>query len=199
MLGWLKRLPGGLMIVPLLFGAILCTIDRAHLPVIQEVLRWLGASPIGNAEGRESYEFLQIGGFATALTGIGAPTLIAMFLVCVSAQMDFRVGRSAIKKGAIITITKLLVAIACGYAIAASSDRFDGWFGLSLVAVLAAMSNGNGGLYLALTGQYGDRGEENGTGVILTGEENGTGVILTGRPLILLASASCGGVPPDAS
>ncbi|HBJ36785.1 MAG TPA: 2-keto-3-deoxygluconate permease [Planctomycetaceae bacterium] len=166
MLVWLKRLPGGLMIVPLLLGAILCTIDRAHLAVIEEVLRWLGASPIANADGRESYEFLQIGGFATALTGIGAPTLIAMFLVCVSAQMDFGVGRSAIKKGAIITTTKLLVAIACGYAIAVSSDRFHGWFGLSLVAVLAAMSNGNGGLYLALTGQYGDRSDVGAVSVI---------------------------------
>jgi 2-keto-3-deoxygluconate permease len=43
MLGWFKRLPGGLMIVPLLLGALLFTVDRAHLLAIEEVLRRLGA------------------------------------------------------------------------------------------------------------------------------------------------------------
>lgn len=165
----LKRIPGGLMIIPLLIGAILSTIDRSHWQPFQWLLRFIGAPPIPNSTrvaGGEVFEFLQIGGFATALTGAGASTLIAMFLVCVSAQMDFGVGRRAVKKGAIITVVKLFVAIGCGYALAATSDPFNGWFGLSLVAVLAAMSNGNGGLYLALTGQYGDRSDVGAVSVI---------------------------------
>ena len=163
---WLKRVPGGLMIVPLLIGAVLSTIDRAHLSPIQQVLRWLGTAPIASEDGVEQYEFLQIGGFATALTSVGAMTLIAMFLVCVASQMDFRVGRHAVKKGAIIASVKLLVAIGCGYALATTSDPFDGWLGLSLVAVLAGMSNGNGGLFLALTGQYGTRSDVGAVSVI---------------------------------
>ncbi len=166
MLAGLKRVPGGLMIIPLMIGALLSTLDRAHLEPIQQALRWLGAPPVESADGVERYEFLQIGGFATALTGVGATTLIAMFLVCVAAQMNFSVGRDAVKKGAIITAVKLLVAIGCGYALAVTSDPFHGWLGLSLVAVIAAMSNGNGGLYLALTGQYGTRSDVGAVSVI---------------------------------
>jgi 2-keto-3-deoxygluconate permease len=166
MLTLLRRIPGGLMIIPLMIGAVLSTIDRAHIGPVQQALKMLGAPPIGTVDGVEQYEFLEIGGFATALTSVGATTLIAMFLVCVAAQMDFRVGRQAVKKGAIITGVKLLVAIGCGYSLASTSDPFHGWFGLSLVAVLAAMSNGNGGLYLALTGQYGTRSDVGAVSVI---------------------------------
>jgi 2-keto-3-deoxygluconate permease len=160
MLHVLRQIPGGLMVVPLLLGAVLATIDRAHLPPVQNALRALGAPPASTTDdGTDVYEFLKIGGFATALTGPGATTLIAMFLVCVTSQMDFRIGQRAVKKGLILTIVKYLVAIACGYALAATSDSYNGWLGLSLMTVIAAMSNGNGGLYLALTGMYGDRSD----------------------------------------
>ncbi len=167
MMHWLRRIPGGLMIVPLLLGAVLSTIDRAHMAPVQQVLRALGAPPVvSKGNGGEAYEFLQIGGFATALTGVGATTLIAMFLVCVTSQMNFRIGKRAVKKGLIITTAKLLVAIACGYALAIGSDPYEGWLGLSLMTVIAAMSNGNGGLYLALTGMYGDRSDVGAVSVI---------------------------------
>lgn len=167
MIHWLRRIPGGLMIVPLLLGAVLSTIDRAHLTWVQQILRSLGASPVASHDGGgEVYEFLQIGGFATALTGVGATTLIAMFLVCVTSQMNFRIGRRAVKKGLIITTVKFLVAVACGYALATASDPYQGWLGLSLMTVIAAMSNGNGGLYLALTGMYGDRSDVGAVSVI---------------------------------
>jgi len=155
------------MIVPLLVGAILNTIDKAHLAWIEGLLQALGTTPVEDpATGEAHFEFLEIGGFASSLAGRGATTLIAMFLVCVASQMNFRVGGRAIKKGAIITVAKLAVAIGCGYLIAAGSDEFDGWLGLSIVAIIAAMSNGNGGLYLALTGEYGDRSDVGAVSVI---------------------------------
>ncbi|TWU08101.1 2-keto-3-deoxygluconate permease [Stieleria varia] len=117
---WFKRVPGGLMIIPILIGAALSTVDRVHFEPVQQILRWVGVPPVESVDGVEKYEFLQIGGFATALTSVGATTLIVMFLVCVSAQMDVGVGRNAIQKGAIRTSTELFVAIACGYAIAAA-------------------------------------------------------------------------------
>ncbi|MEM9702141.1 MAG: 2-keto-3-deoxygluconate permease, partial [Planctomycetota bacterium] len=117
--------------------------------------------------GGEPYsKALRIGGFATALTGPAAVTLIAAFLVCVASQMDFGVDARSLKKGVTITLTKLGVAIACGSLLAATSDPFDGWLGLSTVAVVAAMPNGNGGLYLALTGQYGDRSDVGAVSVV---------------------------------
>lgn len=124
MLKVLQRVPGGLMIIPLLIGAFLSTIDRTHLEPIQQSLQWLGAPPLSTVDGINRYEFLEIGGFATALTSVGATTLIAMFLVCVAAQIDFRVGSEAVKKGAIITVVKLLVAISCGYASRSSHSRW---------------------------------------------------------------------------
>lgn len=167
MLALLKKIPGGLMIVPLVIGALLHTIDEAHLPWMQDALAWLGAPGKENPEtGETSYELLKIGGFATALTGSGATTLIAMFLVCVAAQMNFRIGGRALKKGAIITTTKLAIAVGCGYGMALLFDPFTGLLGLSLVSIVAAMSNGNGGLYLALTGQYGDRSDVGAVAVI---------------------------------
>ena len=41
----MEKVPGGLMIVPLLLGATLNTIDQLHLPFVQNILKWLGAAP----------------------------------------------------------------------------------------------------------------------------------------------------------
>lgn len=166
MLRFLKKIPGALMVVPLLLGALLNTVDQAHLPFLEAVLRWLGAAPVTGENGELHYEFLNIGGFTTGLTKGGALPLIGVFLVCVASQMNFKTGRDSLKKGAIITTSKLLVAIAVGYLVGMLTDPFEGFLGLSTVAIIAAMSNGNGGLYLALTGQYGDRSDVGAVSVI---------------------------------
>ena len=156
-----ERVPGGLMVVPLLLGALLNTIDQAHLAPVEEAVKWIGIEP--SKEGH--FEFLGIGGFTGGLIrGPGVITLIALFLVCVGSQMNFRIGGRAIKKGFFITGTKLVVAIAVGWAIGLLFDPFGrpehgAFLGLSVVAVIAALSNGNGGLYAALTGQYGNRSD----------------------------------------
>lgn len=163
----LSRLPGALMVIPLLVGALLNTLDQAHLWPVEYFLEALGTPPVVDAiTGESHYEILAIGGFTSSLAGAGATTLIAMFLVCVASQMDFRVGRRALHKGIVVTATKLVVAVASGYLLATLSNEFEGFLGLSLVAVVAAMSNGNGGLYLALTGQYGERSDVGAVAVI---------------------------------
>jgi 2-keto-3-deoxygluconate permease len=169
----IERIPGGLMVVPLLLGALLNTLDEAHLPPVQTALRWLGAprakavDPLtGKLVETEYYELLQMGGFTTALFKNGALCLIGLFLVCVGAQMNFRVGRRALKKGLIITSSKWGIAVAVGYAVGAASDPFSGLLGLSTMTIIAAMSNGNGGLYAALTSQYGNRSDVGALSVI---------------------------------
>jgi 2-keto-3-deoxygluconate permease len=158
----IEKVPGGIMVVPLMLGALLNTIDQAHLPPLQSLLRTLGAPPTPSGH----YEFLRIGGFTEALFKNGALALIGLFLVCVGAQMNFRVGRRALKKGLVITGAKLGTAVAVGYAIGALTNPFNGFLGLSMVAIIAAMENGNGGMYVALTGEYGNRSDVGAISVI---------------------------------
>lgn len=151
----IEKVPGGLMVVPLMLGAVLNTIDQAHLPWIQNALKALGAPQ--TEEG--FYEFLRIGGFTEELFKTGSLTLIALFLFCAGSQMNLRVGGKALKKGVLITSSKYLTGLAVGYAFGLFFDPMDGLLGLSTMAIIAAMTNSNGGMYAALTGQYGNRSD----------------------------------------
>ena len=100
---------------------------------------------------------LGIGGFTTALFRDGANALIGAFLLCMGAGISFRATPKIFKKGVVITLTKFLVAVGAGYIIGKFS--MNSLPGLSFLAVVAAMSNSNGGLYAALTGEYGDESD----------------------------------------
>ncbi len=159
----IERIPGGLMLVPLLLGAALNTLDQAHLPWLESALRAMGAAPAKSGH----YEFLRVGAvaaegvpsFTESLFKTGALTLIALFLFCVGSQMTVRIGARALGKGALLTGTKFVVGTLAGYALGRLSDPFHGFLGLSTLAVIAAMTNGNGGLFAALAGQYGNRSD----------------------------------------
>lgn len=152
----IQKIPGGLMVVPLMFGVLLNTIDQMHIPFIMDILKWIGAPQQKNGV----YEFLRIGSFSEALFKNGALTLIACFLFCSGTQMNLRMGGMALKKGAILTTSKYFVGLGVGFLWGIlSGDMFNGFLGLSTMAIIAALTNGNGGLYGALTGQFGNRSD----------------------------------------
>ncbi|MDX2019776.1 MAG: 2-keto-3-deoxygluconate permease [Deltaproteobacteria bacterium] len=163
----LARVPGGLMLVPLLIGTSLNTVEQLHVTAIEATLGWLGVEPTTHAaDGHLHRSFLNIGGFTSALAGPGATTLIALFLVCVASQMDFGVGRKAVKKGFTLMLTKWVVGVATAYGLTAFGDGFHGPFGLTTMTIIAGMTNANGGLYMALTSKYGDRSDVGAISVI---------------------------------
>lgn len=123
-----KKIPGGLMIIPLLLGAIFNTFAP---------------------------EALEIGGFSTAMFKTGANAILGVFLFCNGAQINVKQAGSALGKGIGLTLTKFVLGAAIG--ILANQLFGDaGFWTISPLAMVAAITNSNGGLYSALASQYGD-------------------------------------------
>ncbi|MDV3428131.1 MAG: 2-keto-3-deoxygluconate permease [Bacillota bacterium] len=123
-----KKIPGGLMVVPLLLGALINTLFP---------------------------QALQIGGFTTNLFKSGAMPILAAFLFCNGAQINAKQAGSPLIKGVALTLSKFLIGAVLGVLV----NKFfgpSGVLGIAPLAIIAAITNSNGGLYAALAGQYGD-------------------------------------------
>lgn len=128
----IEKVPGGMMVVPLLIGSLLVTF-------------FPGAPKT-------------FGSFTGALF-TGALPILAVFYVCMGASIDIKATPYILKKGGALFATK----IACGMIAGVVLGRLIGeqpisagmFAGLSTLAVVAALNDTNGGLYMALMGQYG--------------------------------------------
>ena len=134
-----KKIPGGLMVVPLLLGAVINTFFGNSILGLTEAGIW------------NWYD----GTFTTYLWKSGAMPILAVFLFCNGATIDFKKAGVPLAKGAIITAVKVLIGIAIGLLVN-SVWGADGILGLTPLAIVAAIANSNGGLYASLAGEYGD-------------------------------------------
>lgn len=124
-----KKVPGGLMVVPLFLGTILNT----FFP-----------------------NFLKLGGLHSAVfSNSGASTAMAIFFVCVGTQIQFKQAPEAIKRGGVLVVTKYAAGVILGYIVGKVAGP-AGILGISSLAIISSVTNGNGGMFTALMGQYGD-------------------------------------------
>lgn len=124
----MQRIPGGLMLLPLILGAIIGTFAP---------------------------DALSIGGFTTALFKNSALPLIALLIFATGTQVNMRTGGPVLATAGTILLMKTIVP-ATLIIILARFVGLDGIWGVSILAMLAAFDNSNGGLWLAYTGQYGE-------------------------------------------
>lgn len=139
----LQRLPGGMMLIPLILGSIVRTIAPG---------------------------FLGLGSFTSALFRDGALPLIALLIVATGAQINLRQSSGVLARSGVLLVAKVLIPGLLAILYGTVFGR-DGILGLSFLAVLIAVINSNGGLWLALTGQYGD--EEDRGAYIASGLNDG--------------------------
>lgn len=123
----IEKIPGGMMIVPLFLGVIM----NSLFP-----------------------ELLDIGGLTTELAR-GSSTLIAAFLLCMGAGINIKAVPLSLKKGAAITFSKFAVGMGIGVGVIYIFGK-EGFLGLSALAIIAGMTNSNGGLFAALASEFGD-------------------------------------------
>ena len=124
----MNRIPGGLMLVPLVLGSIVGTLAPGAL---------------------------EIGSFTTALFKDGALALIALLIFMTGTQVTGRTGGPVLAHAGVVLLMKSLIPAAVIVGIG-SVVGLDGILGISVLAMLASFDNSNGGLWLAFTGRYGD-------------------------------------------
>lgn len=129
---FLKRVPAGMMVIPLLLGSLLNTL-------------FPGA--------------LQIGGLTTAVfSSVGTNTLLGAQLFCMGTALQVKDMPKVLKRGGILLISKFLIGAGLGILIGKMFGS-AGIIGLTTLSVVSAVTNSNGSVYLTLMGNYGDQAD----------------------------------------
>jgi 2-keto-3-deoxygluconate permease len=130
----LDKIPGGMLIIPLLIGSIIRTISPT-LP--------------NNTLLKNSFT----GGLM-----FGTVALLGAFYVCLGSTIQLRSAGNIMKKGVSLLLGKILVAALMVLLIKwLVPDQNHMFLGLSALAVAAALSDTNGTLYMTLMSQFGKK------------------------------------------
>ena len=124
----MKRLPGGLVIIPLVLAVIIAT----FFP-----------------------QAFQIGGYVTALFYDGNSAMMGLFLIVCGSAINIRQVGMPLYKGVTLTGIKLLLGVAVGLLVGKLCGP-AGILGLTPFVLIAAITNSNGSLYISLSSQFGN-------------------------------------------
>lgn len=124
-----RKVPAGMMVVPMVLGSLINT----FVP-----------------------EIVKIGSFTTAtFTSAGTATAIGIQLFCLGTTLQLSDMPKVLKRGGLLLIAKFIIGAAIGIAIGMLCGK-AGFLGLMPLAVISAVTNSNGSVYLALMTEYGD-------------------------------------------
>lgn len=128
----MERIPGGMMLIPLLLGALINTL----FPTAGKTL----------------------GSFTNAWM-TGALPILSVFFICMGATIDVKSTPYILKKGGALLGSKLLTGAVLGFIAAKflgnGMIEYGFFAGLSALAIVASINDTNGGMYMALIGQFG--------------------------------------------
>ncbi len=129
---FLKKVPAGMMIVPLLIGAFMNT----FFP-----------------------QFGEMGSYTTAVfSNAGAATAIGIQLFCLGTTLQLSDMPKVFKRGGILLISKFIIGAVIGIAVG-KIFGMAGVFGLTTLSIISAVTNSNGSIYLSLMQTYGDESD----------------------------------------
>ncbi|MGE4353231.1 MAG: 2-keto-3-deoxygluconate permease, partial [Oscillospiraceae bacterium] len=125
----LGKVPAGIMIIPLALGALINTFCP---------------------------QILQIGTYTTAtFTSAGTISITGVFFVCIGAQLSVREIPKVIRRGGTLLLAKFAIGALLGIVVGKVFGD-AGFLGLSSLAIISAVTNCNGGIYVSLMNIYGD-------------------------------------------
>lgn len=124
----MNKVPGGTMVIPLILGSIVGT----FFP-----------------------DALEIGSFTTGLFKDSATPLIALLIFATGTQITVKNSGPVLAHAGIILLMKTILP-ATVIVMIGRIVGIDGFFGISILALLTVVANSNGGVWLAFTGKYGD-------------------------------------------
>ncbi|AGK52063.1 2-keto-3-deoxygluconate permease [Bacillus sp. 1NLA3E] len=133
----LDRIPAGMMLIPLLIGSLI----RTFFP-----------------------DLFELPAFKSSFTGgllTGSTALLGGFYICLGATIRFNATGYMLKKGGALWLGKIGTSFLIAFLISAVfADQDHIFLGLSALAVVAAFSDTNGAVYMALMGQLGKKQED---------------------------------------
>ena len=125
-------MPAGMMVIPLLLGSVLATLFP---------------------------QVLEIGGLTTALfSSAGTNTLLGVLLFSMGTTLQVKDMPKVLKRGGVLLLSKFAIGAILGILVGKLFGD-AGFLGLSALAIVSAVTNSNGSIYLTLVDSYGDEAD----------------------------------------